>query len=92
MKIRYTDPASGDLEESISYLREHAPAVVIDFADAVDKAISELLLNPYSAQETEKRGIRRKYIRRFRHSIFYMVEEDEIVILHIRHAARRSPF
>ena len=92
MKIRYTDPASDDLEESISYLREHAPAVVIDFADAVDKAISELLLNPYSAQETEKRGIRRKYIRRFRHSIFYMVEEDEIVILHIRHAARRSPF
>jgi len=92
MKIRYTDPASGDLEESISYLREHAPAVVIDFADAVDKAISELLLNPYSAQETEKRGIRRKYIRRFRHSIFYTVEEDEIVILHIRHAARRSPF
>jgi len=41
MKIRYTDPASGDLEESISYLREHAPAVVIDFADAVDSINNE---------------------------------------------------
>jgi plasmid stabilization system protein ParE len=65
--------------------------LVIDFAEAVDKAISELLLNPYSAQETEKRGIRRKYIRRFRYSIFYTDAADEIVILHIQHAARRPP-
>jgi toxin ParE1/3/4 len=92
MRVRYTDPAANDFEESLSYLRAHAPTVVTEFADAVDQAVTELLHNPYSAQETEKRGIRRKYIRKFKHSIFYTVEEDEIVILHIRHAARRWPF
>jgi len=92
MKVRYTDSAARDLEECLSYLREQAPVLVAEFADAVDNAIAELLLNPYSAQETEKSGIRRKYIRRFKHSIFYAVEGDEIVVLHIRHAARRWPF
>jgi toxin ParE1/3/4 len=91
MRARYTDPAADELEESLSYLREHAPGVVGQFADAIDEAVTELLHNPYSAQETEMRGIRRKYVRRFKYSIFYSVEQDEVVILHIRHAARQWP-
>jgi len=37
-------------------------------------------------------GVRRAYIRRFRYNIFYTVEGAEVVILHIRHAARRWPW
>jgi plasmid stabilization system protein ParE len=44
------------------------------------------------AQQTEKLGIRRWYIRRFRYSIFYMLLSDEVIILNIRHAARRWPW
>jgi plasmid stabilization system protein ParE len=51
-----------------------------------------VLDHPYSAEETEIRGVRRVYIRRFRYSLFYTVEGDEIVILHVRHAARRWPW
>jgi len=38
------------------------------------------------------KGVRRKYVRRFCYSIFYAVESGEIVVLHIRHAARRLPW
>ena len=92
MRVRYTEPAAIDLEENISYLRDNAPAVVAAFADSIDDAVRQLLEHPYSAQETEQRGIRRKYIRRFRYAVFYVVEGDEVVILHIRHAARRWPW
>lgn len=92
MRLRYTDAASLDLEESISYLRDNAAAVVADFADSIDNAAAQLLQNPYMAQETEEPGVRRWYIRRFRYSIFYAVEGDELVILHIYHAARRWPW
>jgi plasmid stabilization system protein ParE len=88
MRVRYTDPAAIDLDESISYLRDNAPAVVADFADSIDNAVAQLLDQPYSAQETEQPGVRRKYIRRFRYAIFYTVAEDELVILHIRALAR----
>jgi len=92
MKVRYTDPALLDFEASIQYLRERAPSLVVDFADSIEKAVAELIDHPYSAQKTQHLGVRRKYIRRFRYSIFYTVEHDEIVILHIRHAARRQPW
>jgi plasmid stabilization system protein ParE len=92
MKLRYTDPAADELEECISYFLDHVPSLIADFADSIDAAVAQLVDNPYMAQETEKPGVRRWYIRRFRYSIFYTVEGDEIVILHIRHAARRRPW
>jgi plasmid stabilization system protein ParE len=94
MKLRYTESARREFDENVEYLREHASSVVGDFADSIEKAVGELLDHPYSAQETEKQGVRRKYIRRFRYAIFYAVdrEADELVILHIRHAARRWPW
>jgi plasmid stabilization system protein ParE len=92
MRARYTAPAAAELDAAIDYLLEHAPSVVADFADSVDAAIAQVIDHPYSAQETEQPGVRRKYIRRFRYSIFYVVEGDEVVILHIRHAARRWPW
>ena len=92
MRIRYTDPATDELEQCISYFRDHAPSVAADFADSIDGAVAQILENPFLVQETELPGVRRWYIRRFRFLIFYAVEGDEIAILHIRHAARRWPW
>jgi toxin ParE1/3/4 len=91
MKARYSDPAAEDLEESISYFRDHASSYIADFADAIDHAVALLVENPYLAQEIEMPGVRRWYIQRFKYSIFYSIRDDELLILHIRHAARRPP-
>ena len=92
MKVRYTEPAAAELAEIISYFRECAPRLAADLADSVDDALALLADNPNLAQATEMPGIRRWHIRRFRYSIFYTVESDELVVLHIRHAARRWPW
>ena len=94
MKCRYTRIAESEFEQSVDYLIEHAPHVAGKFADRVDKAIREILEYAYSAQQTEKPGVLRKYVRTFRYSIFYTVDtkSDELVILSIRHAARRWPW
>jgi plasmid stabilization system protein ParE len=94
MKIRHTETARREFDDAVDYLIKHAPAVAADFADSIENAEAELLRNPYSAQETELRGVRRKYIQRFRYGLFYMVDEkaDELIIMNIRHAARRWPW
>jgi toxin ParE1/3/4 len=92
MRVRYTDTALVELDAAVSYLIERNPSSATAFADVVDAAVARLLDHPYSAEETEKPGVRRVYIRRFRYSMFYAVEGDEIVILHLRHAARRWPW
>ena len=94
MKCRYTRNAEAEFEQSVEYLIEHAPHVAGKFADSIDDAIQKILEHPYSAQETEKPGVLRKYVSGFRYSIFYTVDtkSDELVILNIRHAARRWPW
>jgi plasmid stabilization system protein ParE len=62
MKIRYAETARRELDEAVNYLIEHAPRAAAAFADNIESAEAELLRNPYSAQETEFRGVRSKYI------------------------------
>jgi toxin ParE1/3/4 len=92
MKTRYTETALLEIGGAVSYLLERSPSSAATFADLIDAAVARLLDHPHSAEETEIRGVRRVYIRRFRYSMFYTVDGDEIVILHVRHAARRWPW
>ncbi|CAN0506737.1 unnamed protein product, partial [Phaeothamnion confervicola] len=94
VKRRFTRTASAELDQAVEYLIQHAPLAAGDFADSIDAAVAELIENPYSAQETELKGIRRKYVRRFRYALFYTIDEekDELLIVSVRHAARRWPW
>jgi toxin ParE1/3/4 len=92
MRAQYTETALRELTSAVSYLLERRPSSAAAFADLVDAAVIRILDHPYSAEETEMAGVRRVYIRRFRYSVFYTVEGEEIVILHICHAARRWPW
>jgi plasmid stabilization system protein ParE len=91
MRARYTRTALVEIDQAVSYLLEHHPPGAATFADLIDDTVARLLDHPYSAEETEMRGVRRVYIRRFRYSIFYTMAEDEIIILHVRHASRHWP-
>jgi plasmid stabilization system protein ParE len=90
--VRYTATARRELSNGIEYLAQHAPSVVGAFADAIERALKDVAEFPFSAQETEKQGVRRKYVRRFHYCIFYVIADDEVVVLHIRHAAQRLPW
>jgi plasmid stabilization system protein ParE len=85
----HTETALLELDGAVSYLIEHSASSATAFADLIDATVARLLDHPYSAEETEKSGVRRAYIRRFRYSLFYTVEQDDVVILHVRHAGRR---
>jgi plasmid stabilization system protein ParE len=76
MRARYTESAAREFEAGVSYLQEHAPAVVAAFADSIERVVAQLLHHPYSAQQTAKPGVRRKYIRRFRYAIFHTVDAE----------------
>jgi plasmid stabilization system protein ParE len=92
MRVRYTATAARELGNGIEFLAQHAPSVVEAFADAIERSVNEVAEFPFSAQKTEKTGVRRKYVQRFHYCIFYAVETSGIVVLHIRHAAQRLPW
>ena len=46
---------------------------------------------PYEGRATDEAGVRVTVVPRLRYFIFYMVEQGEVQITHIRHTSRRRP-
>jgi toxin ParE1/3/4 len=92
MKVRYTATALIEVDEIFAYLSEHNPTAAKRVVARVEQTIRNLATFPDMAQECDERGTRRMPVGRYPFIVFYTVEADEIVILHVRHGARRWPW
>ncbi len=79
MKLRYTDHARDDLEIALAWYEEQRHGLGLEFLDCVEAAIETILQMPklYAKHHAE---FRRVLIRRFPFSIFYTLEQDEIIV------------
>jgi toxin ParE1/3/4 len=89
MKVRYRGRALADLEEIFEYIDKRSPSGARNVIDEIHAAINSIAEFPLSAQQTSYPRIHVKIVRRYRYKIFYVVEADQIEILHVRHGARR---
>jgi len=89
MRVRYTETALRELEEILAYIAQRNTGAATSVRARIEDLIGRLSDFPYMAQETERMGVRRLTIGNYPYIIFYTVEQDEVVILRIRHAARR---
>ena len=79
MNIRYTDRAKDDLELTFVWYERQRRGLGFEFLDCVESAIKMIMESPeiYRMYYAEFKGC---VIRRFPFSIFYTVEETEIVV------------
>jgi plasmid stabilization system protein ParE len=89
MRVRYTETAQRELDDILAYIADRNFSAVSKLARRVEILLGRLAEFPYMAQVTEAGGVRRLPLVQFPYVIFYIVHEDEIVILHVRHSARR---
>jgi plasmid stabilization system protein ParE len=88
MRVRYTLRAHADLEEIYEYLKR-APTTARSLKSTIERQIGWLGDFPYMAPMTDEPGIRELTLTRYPYKIYYEVSDDEVWILHIRHARRR---
>jgi toxin ParE1/3/4 len=89
MKVRYRERALLDLEEISAYISERSPIGAINVLAAIHAAVRDAALNPLGPRQTSDPEVRVKIVRRYLYKIFYIVADDGIEILHVRHGARR---
>ena len=79
MKLRYTDKAKDDLELAFAWYERQRRGLGFEFLDCVENAIISILENPemYKIHYSIFKGC---LIRRFPFSVFYTVEDTEIVV------------
>ena len=91
MKVRYTAEAQADLNAIYSYITEYNPSAAHEVKVRLRERADRLGSFPHMGRETDQPGIRALADHHFPYLIFYTVMDDEVVILHIRHAARQRP-
>jgi plasmid stabilization system protein ParE len=81
--------AKREFDDAISWYQDRREGLGQEFSIAVEQQLEKIALSPN--QFACVRGeVRRAVLRRFPYSIYFMVEDERIVVLAIFHA-RRAP-
>ena len=92
MRVRFTRPAQADLNAIYAYVSERNPSAAARLVARLIDRVLALAHNPYQGRKIDEADGRVVVIPRYRYFIFYVVENDEIYITHIRHTSRRRPW
>ena len=93
MKVRYSETALRELDEIFAYIYERNRSAAVAVVDRIERLSSLIGEVPLIGHLTDEEGVRMMPVVRYPFLIFYAVSDraDEVVILHIQHAARHRP-
>jgi toxin ParE1/3/4 len=90
MRVRFAARARNDIEEIYSYIAEKNPVAAKHVKAAILATVKLVASRPYvglrNARATE---LRSRLVSRYPYRIHYLVRGQDMMILHIRHGARR---
>jgi toxin ParE1/3/4 len=89
MRIRYAQRALADRRSISDYLNERSPKGALNVQRAIVQAIRSLAGYPRLGRPTAVVEVRELTIPRYPYKVYYRIDGDEILILHIRDARRR---
>ncbi len=93
MKVRFTTTAIDEIQAVFSYIAANNPAAADAVIDEVDRAISLAATFPKLGVIKYRGIVRMLPLRRYpQYLLFYRADEQEIVVLNLRHSARRRPW
>jgi toxin ParE1/3/4 len=89
MKVRYTLRAFAERERIFDYLDVRNPKAAREVVGLIKQRIEELGEQPHKGRRTNRPGIYTVWITPYRYRVFYRIDDDEVVIIKIRHTSRR---
>lgn len=90
MRVRYTSRAFAEREEIFEYIGKRSTHGARSVKQMIAYAIRRLAQFPYSGHATSDRGVYELSITKYPYKVYFLVESDEVWIVHIRHTARTS--
>ena len=91
MKLRFTPRATANLIEIADYLHARNPAAARRVRAAIYDSLQNLILFPQVGRRQKAEGVRKLVTRKYAYLVYYTIDEaaDEIIILNVKHPARR---
>jgi toxin ParE1/3/4 len=89
MKVRYTLRAFAERERIFEYLDARNAEAARAVVGLIKQRIEQLGEQPYKGRRTNRPGIYTLWITPYRYRVFYRIDDDEVVVIRIRHTSRR---
>jgi toxin ParE1/3/4 len=91
MRVRYTETALAELADIFSYIAPHSRVAAAEVVSRIEELAARLARFPLMGTPKYKPGVRMIPLRRYPFLVFYTIESGEVLILSVRHAARKRP-
>jgi toxin ParE1/3/4 len=91
LRVRYTENASVELTRIFEYIARDNPLAADAVARRVEDAVAKLALFPGMGRSSEIAGVFVVPLVRYPYMIYYAVDGDELIVLHVHHGARLPP-
>jgi toxin ParE1/3/4 len=91
MKVRFTEAALAEIESIFAYVAAETPTAAHRIVERVEQIVSRLSEFPMLGHAVDEAGVRIVPPGRFPYLVFYTQSAGEVLILHVRHAARQRP-
>ena len=90
MNVRLTARATGDLAAALAYAEQRSSLDAARLVERIEALMDRLSDFPEIGRLTSVPGVRMSRVRGLPFFVFYRIAADGVVILHIRHSARRA--
>jgi len=90
--IAYHVEAIREADSAAAYYFKNDPRVVHDFLEALERVMAEIQAAPHRWPCEGKTSARRRHLKRFPYTIFYLNEPEKIFILAVAHTSRRPGY
>ena len=90
MRVRYTETALAEIDDIFAHIARDNPHAAEALTFRFERAIESLSQFPeMAAVDADEPGTRVRPVGNY--LIFYAIENDEVLSLHVRHADRQRP-
>lgn len=91
MKLRYTPRARSDIADIHEWIAERNPRAATAVVDRIQWTTALLSERPGIGRPTNIPGVRVLPVVRYPYLVYHAIEDDTLVIVHVRHGARDAP-
>jgi plasmid stabilization system protein ParE len=88
LRLSYTPEALAELEEVLAYIANRSPEGAQRVRQRLKTIIGFVGQHPYAGLKLRKPDLRRIAATPYPYIVFYRVEDDEVIIVGVRHSAR----
>ena len=81
--------AEAEVQQAFDWYEEQSKGLGLEFLRSIEACLSGITRNPFAYKVVKIPSVRRAVVRRFPYSLFYLVDDDVIVVIAVFNVKRR---